>query len=309
MAVENPQANKEKIQALNEQAIRSRSFFGDAIAYIFRDKLTILAIIILAIMTFACFAGPAIIQSTTDIDPNRTSIPNRYTAPGQAGYFMGADDLGRDEFIRLLIGGRISLLIAYGASLITITIGVTLGLVAGYYGGIMDDVIVWAINTLSAIPAIFLLLIIASRWEPSPEALVLVLALIGWVPSCRLVRAEVFALKERDYIVAARALGSPAIRIMIQHMLPNILSVVIISLTINAGTLILVESALSYLGIGVQPPTPSWGNMLTESRTFTTLGPHLVFFPGVMITITVLCFYLLGDGLRDALDPRTTRKA
>lgn len=309
MTVGNPLADKDTVQALDEQALKSRSFWGDALAYILRDKLTMLAIIILLLMSFACFAGPAIIQDNTDIDPNRTSIPNRYASPGEAGYILGADDLGRDELIRLLIGGRISLLIAYGASLITITIGVTLGLVAGYYGGIMDDAIVWAINTLSAIPAIFLLLIIASRWEPSPEALVVVLALIGWVPSCRLVRAEVFALKERDYIIAARALGSSAIRIMIQHMLPNILSVVIVSLTINAGTLILVESALSYLGIGVQPPTPSWGNMLTESRTFTTLGPHLVFFPGVMITITVLCFYLFGDGLRDALDPRTTRKA
>ena len=297
------------VTLLSEERLKSRSFWQDAFRYILRDRLTMLAIIILFVMTIACFIGPSVIQSTTDIDPNRTSIPDRFTPPGEDGFILGADELGRDQLIRLLLGGQISLLIAYGASFITIIIGVTLGLFAGYYGGRIDDFIVWIVNTLSAIPAIFLLLIIASLWDPSPRSLALILALIGWVPSCRLVRGEVFTLKEREYIIAARALGSSANRIMLQHMIPNILSVVIVSLTINAGTLILIESALSYLGIGVQPPVPSWGNMLTESRTFFVSGRHLVIWPGAMITITVLCFYLFGDGLRDALDPRTTRKA
>lgn len=291
-----------------EPKLKSRSFWGDALAYILRDKLSLLALTILFLLTVACFIGPPIVTRVLKVDPDRTSIPNRYSAPGTNGYILGADDLGRDQLIRLLIGGQISLAIAYSASLMSILIGVTLGLVSGFYGGYIDDFIVWIINTLSAIPAIFLLLIAASIWSPSPTTLVLILALLGWVQSCRLVRAEVLSLKERDYIVAARALGSPTRRIMLQHMLPNVLPVIIISLTINAGTLILIESALSYLGIGVQPPTPSWGNMLTEARTFFNSGKHLIFYPGVLITVTVLCFYLLGDGLRDALDPRTTRK-
>lgn len=291
-----------------ENKMQSRSFWGDAITYMRRDKLAMLALAILLLLTVACFIAPPFVEDWLGVDAERTSIPNRYAPPGTDGYILGADDLGRDQLIRLLYGGRISLAIAYSASFMSIVIGVTLGLVSGYYGGYIDDFIVWIINTLSAIPAIFLLLIAASIWEPSPETLVVILALLGWVQSCRLVRGEVLSLKEREYIIAARALGSPTPRIMIQHMLPNILSVIIVALTINAGTLILIESALSYLGIGVQPPTPSWGNMLTEARTFFTRGVHLVLYPGVLITLTVLCFYLFGDGLRDALDPRMTRK-
>jgi len=291
------------------EALKSRSFWADAVRYLFRDKLSVLAIVILVVMTAACFIAPPIVENILDVDADQTSVPNRYANPGEDGYILGADELGRDLLIRLLYGGQISLAIAYAASFLSIIIGVSLGLISGFYGGFIDDFIVWIINTLSAIPVIFLLLIAATIWDPSPQTLILILALLGWVQSCRLVRGEVLSLKEREYIIAARALGSGTTRLMLQHMLPNILSVVIIALTINAGTLILIEAALSYLGIGVQPPTPSWGNMLAESRTFFVSGKHLIFFPGVLITVTVLCFYLLGDGLRDALDPRTTRKS
>jgi peptide/nickel transport system permease protein len=134
------------------------------------------------------------------------------------------------------------------------------------------------------------------------------LSAVGWVPTCRLVRGEVISLRERDYILAARALGAPNRRLMLQHILPNILSTVIVSLTISAGSLILIESGLSFLGLGVQPPTPSWGNMLTDARTYFAKGTYLVIWPGVLIAVTVLFFYILGDGLRDALDPRSARK-
>lgn len=296
------------IRLQREQATRSRSLWQDALAYLLRDRLTMLAITVLLTLTAVCFVGPPIITSSLNLDPNRTSVRDRYEPPGEK-FILGADQLGRDQLIRLLYGGQISLLVAYTASGIAITIGVSLGLIAGYYGGRLDDLIIWLVNTLNAIPGIFLLLVVASIWRPSPEVLVVVLGAIGWVSACRLVRAEVLSLKQREYVVAARALGAPAPTIIIRHILPNVLSLVITALALNAGTLILIESALSYLGIGVQPPTPSWGNMLADSQTFFVRGTHLVIWPGALITITVLCFYLTGDGLRDALDPRISRRA
>ena len=288
----------------NEQPRYSRSFWRDALAYILSDRLTIVAVGILLIFTTICFVGPIIIENVFDIDVNSTSIPDRFKQPGQDNFVLGADQLGRDQFLRLIYGGRVSLSIAYLASTLTIIIGVTLGLLAGYYGKWIDDAISWMINTLSAIPPLFLLLIASAVWEPSTEVLIVVLAALGWVGTSRLVRGEVLSLKERDYVLAARALGASSLRILILHILPNIFSIVIVTMTIIAGNLILVESGLSYLGVGIQPPTPTWGNMLTDSRSYFVTGVHLVLSPGILIMITVLCFYLVGDGLRDALDPR-----
>ena len=247
---------------------------------------------------------PVIFERVLDLDVNSTSIPNRFKQPGESGYILGTDQLGRDQFLRLIYGGRVSLTIAYLASIMTVFIGITLGLLAGYYGRAIDDLLSWAINTLSAIPPLFLLLIASAVWEPSTEVLVIVLAALGWVGTSRLVRGEVLSLKERDYVLAARALGASDMRILLSHILPNVFSIVMVTMTIIAGNLILIESGLSYLGVGIQPPTPTWGNMLTDSRSYFVSGVHLVFTPGILIMITVLCFYLVGDGMRDALDPR-----
>lgn len=286
----------------------SRSFWNDALRYILRDKLMLVAIAILVVSSLICFTAPLIIEGVLKIDVNDTNVVNRFKQPGQEGLIFGGDHLGRDQFLRLIYGGRISLTIAYVASALTIIIGVTLGLLAGYYGKWVDDFISWVINTLSAIPPLFLLLIASALWQPSTEVLVLVLAALGWVGTSRLVRGEVLSLKERDYVLAARALGASNFRIITQHILPNVFSIVIVTMTIIAGNLILVESGLSYLGVGIQPPTPTWGNMLTDSRNYFVTGIHLVVSPGILIMITVLCFYLVGDGLRDALDPRRYQK-
>ncbi len=284
----------------------SRSFWADALQHFRRDRLSLFAIIILAVLTLLCFVGPPIVEDVLKLNVTRTNLIDRYQPPGE-GSLLGTDHLGRDQFIRLLYGGRISLLIAYAASAVSIVIGVVVGLTAGFYGGWVDDVIIWLINTLESIPSIFLLLIVSTIWQPSPYTLIMILALLGWFGTCRLVRAQVISLKEREYITAARAIGGRAGHLLFQHILPNVLSVVIISLTINAGGLILTESGLSYLGLGVQPPVPTWGNMLTEARSYFVVGTHLVVWPGLLITLTVLCFYLVGDGLRDALDPRNVR--
>ncbi|MYH64493.1 MAG: ABC transporter permease [Chloroflexi bacterium] len=283
---------------------QSRSFWRDAGGFILRDRLTVFAIAVLLLATLVCSLAPIVLERVFNLEVNDTNIPDRFKLPGEDGYVLGTDQLGRDQLLRLIYGGRVSLIIAYLASVMTVTIGVSLGLLAGYYGRTVDDLISWGINTLSAIPPLFLLLIAAAVWEPSTEALVLMLAALGWVGTSRLVRGEVLSLKERDYVVAARALGASDLRILASHILPNVFPIVMVTMTIIAGNLILTESGLSYLGMGIQPPTPTWGNMLTDSRSFLVTGVHLIVMPGILIMITVLCFYLVGDGLRDALDPR-----
>jgi peptide/nickel transport system permease protein len=287
---------------------KSRTLWQDAVLHILQDRLTLAALIGLAAMTVLCVVGSFYVENIMKLDPNETSIPDRFVYPGAENHILGTDHLGRDQFLRLLFGGRVSLLIAFSSSVMIIVIGVTFGLLAGYFGGWIDDVLNWLINTLSSIPPLFLLLIASALWEPSVEVLIVLLALTSWVGTSRLVRAEVLALKERDYVLAARALGSSNLRLLLVHIVPNLLSIVIVTLTIIAGNLILVESGLSFLGVGVRPPTPTWGNMLTDSRTYFVSGTHLVVWPGIMIMLTVLCFYLVGDGLRDALDPRSARK-
>ena len=283
---------------------QSRSFWRDALAFILRDRLTIFAVSILLALTLVCSLSPVLIERVFGLEVNAISVRDSFKLPGEDGYILGTDQLGRDQFLRLIYGGRVSLTIAYLASTLTVFIGITLGLLAGYYGRQVDDLISWGINTLSAIPPLFLLLIAAAVWEPSTEVLIVALAALGWVGTSRLVRGEVLSLKERDYVMAARALGASDLRIMLLHILPNVFSIVMVTMTIIAGNLILIESGLSYLGMGIQPPTPTWGNMLTDSRSYLVTGLHLIFMPGILIMITVLCFYLVGDGLRDALDPR-----
>jgi peptide/nickel transport system permease protein len=291
-----------------EKPKRSQSLLASALRYMVRDRLTMLALLVIALLTLSCLLAPPFVENTLGLDPNRTNVLDRYLVPGEEGHLLGTDQLGRDQLIRLMYGGRISLLIAYTASVLSIVIGVTLGIIAGYYGGMVDDAISWFINTLSSIPSIFLLILAATVLSPSPETLIILLALLGWVWICRLTRGEAMVLKEREYILAAKAIGTPTWRLLLVHILPNLLSQIIVALTINAGSLILAESGLSFLGLGVQQPTASWGNMLSSARSYFATGVHLVIWPGIMITLTVLCFYIVGDGLRDAFDPRISRK-
>ena len=300
------QAKVVVIEKVSAGVPRARSLWQDALMHILRDKLTMTALSVLLILTAACYIVPPMLESN-GINANRTNTPEAFTVPGTNGHILGTDHLGRDQLIRLLYGGRVSLAIAYLASVMIVLIGVTLGLLAGFYGGWIDDIIAWMVNTLSSIPPLFLFLVIAALFQPSVEWLIVILALTGWIGTSRLVRGEVLTLKERDYVLAGRALGASSLRLVMMHIFPNLMSIVIVTGTIIAGNLILVESGLSYLGVGVQPPTPTWGNMLTDSRTYFVQGVHLVLWPGVLILITVMCFYLLGDGLRDALDPHHSR--
>jgi peptide/nickel transport system permease protein len=230
-------------------------------------------------------------------------VTDAFLPPGVEGHILGTDDLGRDHLSRLLFAGQVSLGIGFTAALLSLGIGVSLGIVTGYFGGFVDDIVNWVIATLTSIPSLFLLLIISAVLSPGPFTLVLVLGLLGWTGTTRLVRGETLTIREREYIISARAIGASPLRIMFAHILPNLFSIITVTLAIDVGTLILVEAALSYLGLGVQAPVPSWGNMLTGAQTYFTKGPYLVFAPGILIFVTVLCLYVIGDGVRDAFDP------
>jgi len=293
---------------LEEQGPPSRSLWHEALRRLLHDRLTLIALGILTLMTLACAFAPPIVERELGVSAERTDIVNRYKPPGYENNILGTDHLGRDQLVRLLYGGRVSLGVAYGASIMSITIGIVIGMLAGYYGGAIDSLVNWLISTLSSIPSIFLLILVSVAFTPSPLVLILLLGLLGWIGTCRLVRGEVLSLKEREFVVAAHAVGASTPRLLVHHLLPNVASLVIVSLTIDAGTLILIEAGLSYLGLGVRPPTPSWGNMLTSARMYFNTGPHLVIWPGIMIAVTVLCFFIAGDGLRDALDPRANQR-
>lgn len=287
-----------------------------------RDYLTIAAIVVILIIALLALLAPVISNQILKVNYTKTSR-DIFLPIGSAGHILGTDDIGRDYFSRLLYGGRVSMGIAFSSAVISILIGITLGLISGYYQGgplkIVDDTMMWFITTLNSIPTLYLLIILVaamggnstsvrSSVSLSVLSLVLILSLLGWTGTLRLVRGETISQKNREYIVAAHAIGVSTWRIMFSHILPNVFSVIIVSLAIDIGNLILVESTLSYLGLGVQEPTPSWGNMLTDAQTFFTRGLHLLLIPGTLIGVTVLCLYIIGDGLRDAFDPQTIKK-
>lgn len=285
-------------------ALRSKSLFERALFRIRRDRLTLIALTVMMLMTLMTAGAPFISTHILQVDYLKQDPMNKYAPVNSPGHILGTDELGRDHLARLLYGGQVSLGIAFSAAVLSLSIGVVIGVITGYYGGVVDDVVIWVITTLNSIPSIFLLLIVSALLSPSPLSLVLVLSFLGWTGGTRLIRGETFALRERDYILAARALGASDVRIMFQHIMPNAISLVIVSLAQGIGGLILAESGLSFLGFGIKPPTPSWGNMLSAGLDLLRFAPHLVIAPGLLIAVTVLCLYIIGDGLRDAFDPR-----
>ena len=225
-------------------------------------------------------------------------------------HWLGTDDAGRDVLTRGLYGGRISLRIGVFVALISMSLGVTLGLISGYYAAtFIDDAINAVIMTLNSIPLLFLLIIITSIFRPNAEGLALLLGIFGWTGLSRLLRGQIFSIREREYILSSRALGASAWRIMFRHVLPNVSSIIIVSAVFNVAGAIIVEAGLSYLGVGIGPPLPSWGNMMQGSLGSFNKAPWLVFTPGLFIFLTTLSIFLLGDGLRDAFDPWVKSRA
>jgi len=224
-----------------------------------------------------------------------------------AEHWLGTDQLGRDELTRLLYGGRISLMVGIGVALVSGVIGTVVGAAAGFYGGRLDNAVMRVTDLFLSIPLLVLLIIASRATGGKTRDIVLVLSLALWMFMARIVRGLFLSLREKEFIEAARSIGASNRRIILRHMLPNSIGVIIVNLTLTVAIAILTESLLSFLGFGVQPPTPTWGNMLEDGRPQMTFAGWLVWFPGLAILLTVLCVNFLGDGLRDALDPTQRR--
>ena len=286
-----------------DKTLRSRSLTRRALSRLWRDRLSMAAIGVLLILTAAAVAAP-LITGILDVDPNTTDASgSKYLPVFSEGHLLGTDNLGRDHLARLLYAGQVSLFIGFMSAFLALVIGVTLGILTGYYGGIIDDLVNWVITTLNAIPGLVLLIVISAIFRPDANSLILVIVFLTWTATTRLVRGETLAIRAREYIVGAKAVGASDFRIMQVHILPNVFSLTIVTLARNIGIVMLIEASLSFLGLGVQPPTATWGNMHSKSREFITKQPHLMILPGMLITIVVLCLYVIGDGLRDAFDP------
>jgi peptide/nickel transport system permease protein len=290
-----------------ETAIKGapRSLLSNAVRSLRRDRLTIGAAGTLGVFALLAALAPAITQAL-QLPVNSVDLTQRFLPPS-ATHWLGTDEFGRDQLARLLFGARVSLSVGFLAAAINLTLGVGLGMTAALYGGRIDDLIVWLINTVRSIPGLFLVLIVSSMFRVGPEGLAVIIGLTSWMGGARLVRGQALQIRELDYIGAARCVGASNARILMRHLFPNVLPVAIVLLGIDVGEAILRESALSYLGLGIQPPDASWGNMLNNAQSFFTRAPWLVYVPGAVIATTVWSLFTLGDGLRDAFDPRGTR--
>jgi peptide/nickel transport system permease protein len=258
-------------------------------------------LLIVSAMVLAAVLGPLVVG----IDPVAQDLPHRLAGPSW-GHPFGEDELGRDVLARLIAGARISLLVGISVVSISAGIGTIVGAIAGYAGGWVDEVTGRLMDVLLAFPGILLAIALVAVLGPSLVNVVIALAAIGWVGYARLVRGQVLRIRELDYVQAARALGAPAIRVLVRHIIPGTLSAVIVQATLGMAGAVIAEASLSFLGLGVQPPTASWGTMLDAGRSHLFDAPHLTIFPGLAIALLVLGFTFTGDALRDRLDPRAT---
>ena len=267
-----------------------------------RHKLAMVSLVVLVLLTLSAILAPWI----APYHFSEQHLDQVLQGPG-AKHLLGTDTLGRDELTRILYGGRISLLVGLGVALSVGILGTVIGAAAGYYGGRLDNIMMRVTDLFLAIP-LLVILIVASRVTGGGVLdIVLVLSLFLWMFLARIIRGVFMSLKEKEFVEAARSVGASNTRIITRHLLPNAMGVIIVNVTLTVAAAILLESLLSFLGFGIQPPTPSWGNMLQDGRGLMTVAGWLVWFPGLMILLTILCVNFIGDGLRDALDPTQRR--
>lgn len=264
-----------------------------------RNAMLILGAVLVGAMVLGAVTAPWL----TPYSPTALDLDAILKGPS-AAHPLGTDSLGRDVLARMLYGGRVSLWVGFVAVGIATAIGLALGLTAGYFGGVVDEVIMRGVDVMLCFPSFFLILAVIAFLEPSLVNIMVVIGLTSWMGIARLVRAETLSLRRRDFVVAARAVGAGPLRIITLHVLPNAIAPVLVSATLGVAGAILTESALSFLGLGVQPPDPSWGNMLMEGKDVMSIAPWMSVFPGLAILVTVLGYNLLGESLRDLFDPR-----
>jgi peptide/nickel transport system permease protein len=280
-----------------------RGYWRESGGRLAESRVAVASAALLAVFGILALTAPLISHYITGYGPNEQDLVRTFNGPS-AKHWLGTDELGRDTLTRLLWGARVTLGVALLAVSVQLTIGTAVGLVAGFYGRWIDGLAMRFVDSVLAFPDIFLYMLIAVLIRPTPVALAFIIASVGWADVSRLIRAEVLVLKNEDYILASRSVGASNLRLMLGHILRNALPIIIVTASVRVGQVILIEAALDFLGLGIQPPTPSWGNMLSNSQTYFYHSTWLVVLPGLAIVSTVLATNLLGNALRDALDPR-----
>ncbi len=281
---------------------RSRTFFQQVSRRFFQHKPAVISLVVLLVLSVLALGAPLI--APYDYDAQDFTIIGQAQPPSSV-HLMGTDNLGRDTFSRVLYGARVSLAVGLFSALIAATIGTLIGALAGFYQGWLDNVLMRFTDVILSIPILPMVILLAGILRPSVLLIVLIIGGLGWMGTARLVRGRFLSLRQVEFVEASQALGGTALRVMFRHILPNALGPIIVATTLAVGSAIMLESALSFLGFGVQPPTPTWGNLLNESREWLSIAPWLAIFPGLLILITVLAVNFLGDGLRDAFDPKS----
>jgi peptide/nickel transport system permease protein len=278
----------------------SRWWHSRAVLRFISHRLALLGLAMITLLTLACVLGPYLLP----YDSLHIDLRARFAPPMTGNHYLGTDPLGRDLAARLLMAGRISLLVGFSAMLLSIVIGTLVGVVAGYRGGWISAVLMRTVDGFLSFPSIFLVLALAATLRPSPVMITVIIALTKWMEVARIVEAEVRSLREREFVQAGRMLGLSGTHIMFREILPNAIGPIIVAASLTVARAILLEAYISFLGYGIQPPLPSWGNMLNGAQQYLASAPWLAIIPGAAITIAVTSFNFIGDGLRDALDVR-----
>jgi len=291
-------ATSPKACTLLPAASKERSHAAMAWRQLRKHRLALAGIVVLAVLCVSAIAAPL-----SPYDANRTNMAERFQPPSLV-HPMGTDDLGRDEATRVMLGGRLSLSVGLLAVALSVMVGTLVGAFAGYFGGVVDSLLMRLTEMFIAFPPLFILILLAALFGTSVWTIVLVIGLLRWMLVARLVRAAYLQLKQLEFVTAGRALGATTPQLMWRHILPNAVSPLIVAATLGVAGAILTESTLSFLGLGIQLPTATWGNMLRAAQTNMTTAPWLAVFPGLFIFLTILSINYVGDGLRDALDPR-----
>ena len=280
------------------EQVESKSFLYKASRQLLRNKQGILGFVVLFLLVLAAVFA----EQISPYDPYKTNYAN-VKQPPSAEHFIGTDELGRDGFSRLIYGGRISLMVGFVVASVSVTIGVALGMIAGYFGGIADMIIMRVVDLMMAFPLLVLAIALVAVFGPSLFNMILAVIVVYWIWFARVVRGMVLTLRETEFIVSAKALGASDWSIIFRHILPNVFPVVVVQGSFSVAEAILIAASLSYLGLGAQPPTAEWGSMLSNAKELMRILPVLSIAPGVAIMITVLAINFIGDALRDALDP------
>ena len=301
------QALVEELERAHAAAVprtgRAKSYWVESFERLRDNRIGMFAGYLILLLALVAILAPLLSTYLTHFNPIRQDLQSSFDGPGRT-HWLGADETGRDTLTRLIFGARVSLGVGFLTVGMQLVAGGSVGLVAGFFGRWVDGLLMRVVDMVLAVPAIFLYILMGIVFRPNALTLSAIIASVQWGVVARLVRGEVLSVKNRDFILATRSLGASNLRLMLRHLLPNVLPVMIVAASLGVGTIILLEAALDFLGFGVSPPTSSWGNMLTNAQTYYAHSTWLVVLPGVMIFITVLAANVFGNAVRDAFDPR-----